>query len=134
MPTPTPNYVATKSAWACVSFLWIVACILIIPLIILIFRIISIKHYRIEFYDDKVIVKSGWLNTNTRQMTFAGVTAVGVNQTLWGKIFGYGNVWVDCVGKWDLSTTTYIKNPAALEEYLQTKIIKIDPTQQHVRI
>ena len=62
-----------------------------------------------------------------------GVTASCVNQTLFGKIFNYGNVTVDCVGKWDVDTT-YIKNPNDLDEYLQTRIIKAPATNQFVHI
>ena len=123
-----PNYVAHKSAWSCVSFLWILACVLVIPLIVLIFRIIAVKHYAIEFYDDKIIIKSGWLNTKKKQMVFMGVTSVSVEQSLWGKMFNYGTVVVDCVGKWDVNSTAYICNPNALEAYLQTRIVSDRPT------
>ena len=118
-----PNFVAKKSAWACVSFLWILSCVLVIPLIVLIFRIIAVKHFAIEFYNDKIIIKSGWLNTKKKQMVFMGVTSVSTEQSLWGKIFGYGTVKVHCVGPWDVNSTTYIRNPEALESYLQTHIV-----------
>ena len=120
-----PDYVAQKSAWSCVSFLWILSCILIIPLIVLIFRIIAVKKFRLEFYEDKIIIKTGWLNTKKKQMVFMGVTSVSTEQSLWGKIFGYGTVLVDCVGKWDVRTTEYIQKPNELEEYLQTRIVKM---------
>lgn len=118
-----PNYVAVKSAWGAVSFLWILSCVFVIPLFILIFRIIAIKQFRLEFYDDKIVIKSGLLNTKKKQMAFMGVTGVEVEQSLWGKLFGYGSVVVDCVGKWDVSFTTYIKEPEKLEGYLQSRIV-----------
>ena len=119
-----PEYVARKSAWEAVSFLWILACFLIIPIIPLVFHIIALKHYEIEFYQDKIVIKSGWLNTKKRQMVFMGVTSTTVEQSLWGQLFNYGNVIVDCVGKWDVNSTTYIKYPQKLEAYLQTRIVK----------
>lgn len=118
-----PNYVAKKSAWQVWSFGSILLCFLIVPIIVQVFRTITVKKYRLEFYDDKIVIKSGWLNTKTRQMAFMGVTSVSVEQSLWGKLFGYGNVAVDCVGKWDVNSTTYIKNPDRLEKYLQTRIV-----------
>ena len=90
---------------------------------ILIFRVIAIKQFRLEFYDDKIVIKSGLLNTKKKQMAFMGVTGVEVEQSLWGKLFGYGSVIVDCVGKWDVSFTTYIKEPEKLEAYLQSRIV-----------
>ena len=51
-----PNYVAKKSICSALSFWSIVSCILIIPIFILALRIIAVKKYRIEFYDDKIII------------------------------------------------------------------------------
>ena len=126
----TPNYVARRSVWACIGFWRILACILVIPLLVLIVRIIATKKFAIEFYDDKIIVREGWLNTRTKQMVFMGVTAVSVNQSLWGKLCNYGDVMIDCVGKWDVRLTTYIKNPKELESYLQQRIVPVNPQAQ----
>ena len=130
----TPQYVAKKSAWSCISFFWILSCILIVPLIILIFRIITVKQFAIEFYADRIIIKSGWLNTHKKQMVFMGITSVVVNQSLWGKIFNYGTVMVDCVGQWDVRATTFICDPNGLEAYLQTRIVYLGGTSPFVHI
>ena len=119
-----PNYVAKKSACAVLSFWGIVGCILIIPLFVLIFKIIAVKKFRIEFYDDKIVTYSGLINTQKKQVVFMGVTGTSVSKTIMGQIFNYGDVVVDCVGKWDVDTT-YIKNPSALEKYLQTKTVSV---------
>ena len=128
-----PNYVAEKSVCAVLSFWGIVSCVLIIPIFVLVFKIIAIKKYRIEFYDDKIITYSGLLNTSKKQCVFMGVTATSVNQSMFGKIFNYGDIAVDCVGKWDVDTT-YIKNPCELENYLQTKIIHPTQTNQFIHV
>ena len=128
-----PNYVATKSAMAVISFWGIVSCILIIPIFVLIFKILAVKQFRIEFYDDKIITYKGLLNKTKKQSVFMGVNETSVNQTLMGRIFKYGNVSVDCVGKWDIDTN-YIKNPHELEEYLLTKIVQAPKTTQYVQI
>lgn len=49
-----PEYVARKSACEALSFLWILSCILIIPAVILAFRIVAVKKFRMEFYQDKI--------------------------------------------------------------------------------
>ncbi len=127
-----PNYVAKKSVVTVFSFWGIVSCILIVPIFILVFKILTIKKYKIEFYDDKIIVYSGLFNTSKKQCVFMGVTSTAVEQTLFGKIFNYGDVKVDCVGQWDIDTKS-IKNPYELEKYLQSKIIQT-PTNQFVHI
>ena len=117
----TPNYVAKKSAASVLSFWLIVFFWLVIPLIIQIARIVSAKCYSIEFYDNKIIVKSGVLNKNERQSVFAGVYSVSVSQSLAGRILGYGDISVDCPGRWDVDTVG-IKNPADLKNYLEGHI------------
>ena len=129
-----PNLVVTRSVFSVISFWRILSCIFIIPIFILIFRIIKVKKYRIEFYDDKYIIYSGGIfSTRKQQSVFLGVTYTSIKQSLHGRIFNYGHVFVDCVGRWDVDTT-YIKNPKKLDAYLQTKIVKAPATRQVVQI
>ena len=116
-----PNYVAKKSVTSVLSFWLIVFFWLVIPLIIQIARILSVKCYSIEFYDDKIVVKSGVLNKNEVQSVFGGVYSVSVSQSFVGRIFNYGNIKVDCPGRWDIDTTG-IKDPSALKKYLENYI------------
>ena len=116
-----PNYVAKKSVTGVLSFWLIVFFWLVIPLIIQIARILSAKCYSIEFYDNKIVVKSGVLNKKERQSVFGGVYSVSVSQSFVGRIFNYGNIKVDCPGRWDIDTTG-IKDPSALKKYLENYI------------
>ena len=116
-----PNYVAKKSVTAVLSFWLIVFFWLVIPLIIQIARILSAKCYSIEFYDNKIVVKSGVLSKQENQSVFGGVYSVSISQSFLGRIFNYGDVRVDCPGKWDVGTES-IKDPAALKKYLENYI------------
>ena len=123
-----PNYVAKRSAWAAWSPLSTLITVLlfwtIVPIIVQIFRTISTKHYCLEFYDDKIIRKSGWLSTNEHEMVFMGILTVSISRSFWGNLFNYGTIKVNCVGEWDLfSDMEYIQNPEGLKKYLQTKIV-----------
>ena len=62
-----PNYTARKSIAANLSFWLILFFWLVIPLIIQIFKILAAKNDIIEFYDDKVVCKSGILNKREDQ-------------------------------------------------------------------
>ena len=128
--TKSPNYVATKSAWSAVSFWAIAFSWLIFPLIIMIVRIISIKSERIEFYDTSVVVKKGILNQKERNSTLTSIISVSVNKSLWGRIFGYGDVEIDIVGRWDINTKG-IKNPEGLKNYL-LPLISAQGITQHI--
>ncbi len=116
-----PNHVAKKSIVPTLSFWLILFFWLIIPLIIQIARIISAKAYSIEFFDSKIIVKSGVFNKSEKQSVFAGVYAVSLQQSLLGQMFNYADIKVDCPGKWDIDTTG-VSNPKKLKEYLESKI------------
>ena len=122
-----PEYVAKKSACSVLSFWRIILCVLIIPIIPLVFRIMAAKEYQLEFYADKIIVRSGFLNKKEETMVFMGVTGVSVSQSFWGQLFNYGTVKVDCVGNWDVEHTTYIKDPKKLQTYLKGRIVKTNP-------
>ena len=100
--------------------LWIIFSvpILIIPLIILIFKIISIKSYTLTIDGTKVTEHGGIFNKYDRQTLLTNVVGVDVSQTFFGRIFGYGNVHVDLVGKRDLWLNG-IKQPDKLKEFLQ---------------
>ena len=116
-----PNYVAKKSVISVLSFWLIVFSWLVIPLIIQIARILSAKCYTIEFYDNKIVTKSGVLSKQENQSVFAGVYSVSISQSFMGRIFNYGNIRVDCPGRWDVDTHG-IKAPVELKKYLENYI------------
>ena len=122
-----PNYVARKSILPAFTFLRVILFFLIVPLIILIYNIIALKNEVIEFYDDKIIYKKGVLNKSETTVTFMGVYAVNINQSLYGRIFNYGDITVDAVGKWDINSNG-IKNPKGLKAYLEQYSVKSNAT------
>ena len=113
-----PNYVAKKSLISSLNIFLILFAWLIIPAIIQLIKILDAKCYVIEFYDEKVVRKSGILTRREKQTVFGGVYAVNITKTLVGRIFDYGDVQIDCPGKWDIDTTR-IKNPEGLRDYLE---------------
>lgn len=51
-----------------------------------------------------------------------GIVSVSVNQSIRGRIFNYGDISVDAVGKWDINTRG-IANPESLKRYLNTRMV-----------
>ena len=119
------EFVARTSAWAGVKIGYILLFFLIVPIVIMIFKIMAAKEYRLEFYQNKVIEHKGWLSTSTRTITFNGILSTDLKQSFWGTIWDYGTVIVDAVGKWDVETT-HIKYPEKLEAYLQTRVVSMN--------
>ncbi len=124
------EYTVKKSVWAEITFLRIISCILIIPIIFLVIRILTAKSETIEFYEDAIVQRSGLLSKKEKRSAFYGVVGVSVTQGIKQRIFNYGNVLVDVPGKWDVRTHNII-NPNGLKEYLLTKLIKQNPNAQN---
>lgn len=124
------NYVARKTAWSAVTFWRIVLCFLIVPLIVMVVDIFVKRSSTIEFYDGYVIQKSGVLSRKEDRLVFPKVASVSVNQSLFGRIFNYGDVKVDVVGKWDVDLKG-VSKPHELKKYLEDKMVEaseIKPT------
>ena len=113
-----PNYVIKKSAWSVIKWWHIVFGIFIIPLLIMIWKIINIKDESISFYNNKVVHRSGIFSKHEKTTILTRVLSVTVRQTFWGRIFNYGTIYVDMMGKWDISMRG-IKNPKGAKAYLE---------------
>ncbi len=117
-----PDYIARKSAIGSGGLFWcILFCWLIIPILIWIFKVISAKYKTVEFYDNKVIVRSGVISKSERQSALTNIMAVSYSQSIGGRIFNYGNVRVDVVGRFDVDLNA-IKDPKGLKNYLEHRI------------
>ena len=120
-----PKYVVKKSIVAAITVPRILFCWLIIPLIFMIVDMVQRAFVSIECFDNHIVYHNGVLSKNEHQCIFTGVQSVTVHQSLWGRIFNYGDVQVDVRGQWDINTTQ-IKDPYKFKEYLQQYIIDAD--------
>ena len=73
------NYTVRKSIVHSISFWLIILSFLVIPLFIQVWRIIAAKSYSIEFFDNKIITRTGVLNKNEYQTVFMGVYSVSIS-------------------------------------------------------
>jgi uncharacterized membrane protein YdbT with pleckstrin-like domain len=124
-------YIARKSAWQGVKARYILLFWLIIPLIIMIFKIITVKHEYLEIYQNKIIQHKGWLSRHEKEIALVGINAIGVDQTFLGRIFKYGDIRIDVVGKHDI-TFNHIKKPYELKQYLESQVNKASTSNQSV--
>ena len=113
-----PNYVMKKSAWSVIRPWHILLFFLIVPLIIMIFKIINIKDETISIYDNKVVQRSGIFSKHEHTNILTAILSVSVHQTFWGRIFNYGTIKIDVVGCWDIDMRG-VKNPIKAKEYLE---------------
>ena len=117
-----PLYIAKKSKLCSFSLLRILFCWLIIPIILIIIDILKTNVEKVEFFDKKVTERIGLISKNEKETTFKGVVSVNVQQSFWGRIFNFGEVYVDLVGKNNLHLEKIAK-PYELKKFLETKIV-----------
>lgn len=117
-----PEYIVKKSVLSAFTFNRIIWLWLIIPLILIIYDIVMFKTEVIEFYDGKIISRNGVFSKSEKTTVFLGVYSVNISQSFMGRIFNYGNISVDAVGKWDINCYG-VKDPEGLKVYLE-KFIK----------
>lgn len=123
-----PLYVAQKSKMASFSILRIVFFWLIVPLILIIVDMVRAGIERVEFYEKNVLQKTGIISKNEKNIVFKGVVSVSVNQSIWGRLFGFGDVYIDLVGKNNMQLEK-VKKPYELKKFLETKIVDVDNSQ-----
>lgn len=85
----------------CILFCW-----LVFPLIILICWIIKNASFKYIISTEKIESRSGIFNTKSQKQIITKVLSVSETQSLGGKIFNYGTVCINLVGKNDF----YIKD------------------------
>ena len=121
------KYTATRSSLFDFNFF---ICILLLVLglipgiIYILVKNLSAHSYKVMFYDDKYIVKSGIINTHEDELVFKGVLAVSIDQSLKGKMFNFGDVKVDVAGANNI-TLCGVKDPEALKKYLLSRKVDI---------
>lgn len=117
------NYVITKSAWTAFTLWRILLIWTIIPIFIILIHIWILKNDKTYFYDDRVISKSGILSKHVKETSFVGISAICVDQSLWGRIFNFGNLHIDVVGRWKV-TIKGVKKPMDAREFLTQYIVR----------
>lgn len=87
-------------------------------------KILRAQSFRFEIYGGRIYSRSGIINIQESIFMLTGIVGVSVRQGLLGKIFNYGEVVVDKVGKeWDINLED-ILNPYELKEILEIAIDK----------
>jgi len=114
------EYVITKSAWKAFDLLGILMAITIIPIII---RILILKSDRTYFYENRIISRYGILSKHETETAFVGISAISVDQSLLGRIFRFGDINIDVIGKWRV-TIKGAKKPMQAKEFLTKYIVE----------
>ena len=116
------NYVIRKSAFKAFKLWRILLIWTIIPIFIILIHIWILKRDKTYFYDSKIISKSGLLSNHVQETSFVGISTIRVDQSFWGRMFGFGDLYIDIIGKWDIKIIG-VKHPEKAREFLSQYIV-----------
>ena len=110
----------TKSVWAEMTFLKILLCWLIIPVVV---AVIVAKNYNVLITNTTINVSSGVFSKHNDEYAVAGITSISIGQSFWGRICNYGTVYISLAGNKHVSLYG-IKDPSGVKKFLNSKLLK----------
>ena len=116
------HIVARKSILPAFKFWRVLLFWLIVPLIMIIVDVVKLRHEYVEFYNTYVIKRSGVFSKNEEKCMFPKVLSCNVYRSFWGRVFNYGDIKIDAIGKWDVNLNG-IKRPLHVRRYLENHFI-----------
>lgn len=117
-----PHIVARKSILPAFKLWRVFTFFLIVPLIMIIVDVIILRSQYVEFYDSFVIKKRGVFNKTEERCMFPKILSCNVYRSFWGRVFNYGDIQIDAIGKWDVDLHG-IKRPLFVRKYLENHFI-----------
>lgn len=81
-------------AWAALIFLGII----IVGIFLFLKAAIEMSTTQFAVTDRRVVLKRGWLNRHTQELSVESVEGVHLDQTIWQRMFGYGRIVVTGTG------------------------------------
>ena len=84
--------------------------------------IVRNRAYSVEFYDTFVIIKDGVVRKTEDKQMFPKILSCHTALSVKGRIFKYGNIYVNAIGKWDIDLND-IKDPRRVRRYLENHFI-----------
>lgn len=103
--------------------------------LILLCRVIKLHSLKIFIYDTRIVIREGVFARSERNIAFMGVLYAKIDQSFLERIFRFGDVYIDLVGKYDINKTSNAKhdqalegisNPRKLKKFLDTRMARED--------
>lgn len=83
-------------------------------------KIFVILTTKLEVNDTVIIGQTGLIHTERMESPISKVTSVKVDQNFWGKIFNYGNIYINTPA--GIYTYSCIADPNKFKDYLISKM------------
>ncbi len=95
--------ILVRGRWPIVLWLaaWLALFVLgvaIVGLFIFLWAVIKMSTTEFAVTNERIILKRGWLNRHTQELSVGSVEGVNLDQSILGRIFGYGAIHVSGTG------------------------------------
>ena len=98
------------------------AALTIVMFLIIIGFVIHVRSIYIKFYDGYVVKHKGVLFKHIEKCMLPKIISCNVYQSFWGRLFRFGDVKIDAIGKWDIDLLGY-KAPNRIRKRLDANFI-----------
>ena len=97
-----------------------------VAVLVIVLTVVEASRCEIRVYEKSIVTKKGLLNVRETRSVMTPIVGVSVEQSFNGKIFNYGNLVIDKVGKgWDIDSR-YIKKPYEFKKFLDSLMENTD--------
>lgn len=72
--------------------------LLVVPLVAFVSAYLTWRFSEFGVTDKRVLIKTGIVGRHTLETLLTKVENIGVEQSLWGRVFGYGTIYVTGTG------------------------------------
>lgn len=92
-----------RGRWPLIHWIgaWLILAVLgiaVVGVFIFLWAVVVMTTTEFAVTDQRVIYKRGWLNHNTAELSVESVEGVNLQQSIFGRIFGYGRILVTGTG------------------------------------
>lgn len=109
-------------AWAALILLGV----LLIGIVIFVRDMVFMLTTEIAVTDTRLIKKWGWPGLHTSELELSSVEAVNLDQTLWGRLLGYGRVQIHGTGD-DVWSSPLIAAPVQFRREVESALSASTP-------
>ena len=116
------HWILWLRAWLALLLLGVV----IVGVIIFVRDLISMTTTEVAITNRRLIAKTGWLAWKTSELELTSVEAVNLEQSMWGRLLGYGRIQIHGTGD-DVWVSPLIADPLAFRRELESAIASVLP-------
>ena len=94
--------------------------IALVFVLVIVLTVVEASKCEIRVYEKSIVTRKGLLNVKETRSVMTPIIGVSIEQSFNGKIFNYGNLVIDKVGKgWDIDSR-YVKKPYEFKRFLDS--------------